>query len=108
MEKKRFNPLEWLEQSNQQSNISNHTESTPSISKEDQCKDALSYVSKSPPGDLWVSDFEKIIQQIEINHIDITANYANWRDLGFTLADEYAGSGRDYFHRISRIICLEF
>ena len=60
---------------------------------------------------LCVSDFaqpaiqaeiETIISRIESNQIDITANYADWRDIGFAFADEFAETGRDYYHRISR------
>ena len=48
------------------------------------------------------SDIESYITAIEQSGIDITGNYATWRDLGFALAEEYGESGRDYFHRISK------
>lgn len=47
------------------------------------------------------SDVEVIIQRLEESHTDITSNYADWRDVGFALADEFGESGRDYFHRVS-------
>ena len=47
-------------------------------------------------------DIEVITQRIESGHVDITAGYDNWRDLGFALADGLGENGRDYFHRISR------
>ncbi|ALJ03888.1 DNA primase [Pseudalgibacter alginicilyticus] len=47
-------------------------------------------------------DIETYISAIEQSGLDITGNYASWRDLGFALAEEYGESGRDYFHRISK------
>jgi hypothetical protein len=49
-----------------------------------------------------LSDVELIIQRIEAQNIDITSTYADWRDIGFALSDEFGESGRDYFHRVSR------
>ena len=54
------------------------------------------------PGDLGVNDVEAILQRIESSQTDITASYSDWRDLGFSFADEFGESGRDYFHRVSR------
>ncbi len=48
------------------------------------------------------SDIDTIISRIETTATDIAPNYADWRDLGFALADELGESGRDYYHRISR------
>jgi hypothetical protein len=48
------------------------------------------------------NDVEVIIKRLEESHTDITANYADWRDIGFSFADEFGESGRDYFHRLSR------
>lgn len=97
MQKKSFNPSEWLEQAKQQPDKS-------------ICKDEKSYVTKNEQSNFKKqypnigeeNDIEQVIQQIESNRIDLTANYADWRDLGFALVDEYAESGRSYFHRISR------
>lgn len=89
MIKKTFNPLEWLEQPNQQQDIQNLSAS----SRPDSVSNFTSDNS---------NDVEATIQQLESNHIDITATYADWRDLGFAFADEFGESGRDYFHRISR------
>lgn len=47
-------------------------------------------------------DFDLIISRIESFQTDITANYADWRDIGFAFADEFGEAGRDYYHRISR------
>jgi hypothetical protein len=48
------------------------------------------------------TDTELIISRIESTNTDITSNYTDWRNIGFSLADEFGESGRDYFHRISR------
>lgn len=48
------------------------------------------------------NDIESYISAIEQSGLDITGNYATWRDLGFALAEEYGETGRDYFHRISK------
>ena len=34
--------------------------------------------------------------------MDITGDYATWRDIGFALSDQLGENGRDYYHRISR------
>jgi hypothetical protein len=67
---------------------------------------------KSPLGDLGVreiseanlggSDLEQITQRIESSQTDLTANYSDWLNIGFALADELGEAGRDYYHRISR------
>lgn len=92
--KEKFNPQDWLQSS---SNV------------------AASL--KSPSGDLGVnhfrpspvgegsgvrSDFETIIFRLESSQTDITANYADWRDIGFAFSDEFGEAGREYYHRISR------
>ena len=48
------------------------------------------------------NDIESYITAIEQAGADITGNYANWRDIGFALAEEYDEIGRDYYHRISK------
>lgn len=47
-------------------------------------------------------DLETIISRLEAAQTDITANYADWRDIGFAFADEFGEAGREYYHRISR------
>jgi hypothetical protein len=48
------------------------------------------------------SDLELIVERIEAVSVDITPNYADWRDLGFALADALGENGRNYYHRLSR------
>lgn len=45
---------------------------------------------------------EDIIQQIEANQLDLTANWKDWIKIGFAFASEYNEAGREYFHRVSR------
>ncbi len=48
------------------------------------------------------NDVEVIIKRLEESHTDITANYSDWRDIGFAFADEFGEAGRSYFHSVSR------
>lgn len=77
MSKKKFTPSEWLNP------------------KPEPKKEPLD--PASPP----TSDIETITQRIEAAGIDLTSDYAAWRDLGFALADELGEGGRHYFHRLS-------
>lgn len=91
MSKKTFNPADWTE--------TNKTESkAPANNKPVQS------TNPTPPlgGGSEGSDIETITQRIESTAVDITQNYADWRDLGFALADELGESGRAYYHRLSR------
>jgi hypothetical protein len=86
MSKKTFNPADWKE--------TNKTESKATASNK-----------PIPPlggGQVGSSDIETITQRIESNAADIAPNYADWRDLGFALADELGESGRSYYHRLSQ------
>ena len=94
--KEKFNPQEWL--------------------NTDICKDAASCVPFHPqsvraiprgcpnpnPNPNANNDIETIITRIESTQTEITANYSDWRDIGFALADELGEAGRDFYHRISR------
>lgn len=48
------------------------------------------------------NDVEVIVKRLEESHTDITANYSDWRDIGFAFANEFGESGRNYFHSVSR------
>lgn len=78
-----FNPKEWLEVPEEQPQPTSNNETTKVVAVAD-------------------NDIETYISAIEQAGIDITGNYATWRDLGFALAEEYGETGRDYFHRISK------
>lgn len=80
MNKKIFNPKEWLEAPAKQ---------------EPQPK-------QMPTSIVSDNQFENYLQQIEYTGTDITQGYDNWRNIGFALADEFGEMGRDYFHRISK------
>lgn len=47
------------------------------------------------------NDIETITRRIETAAADVAPNYADWRDLGFALADALGESGRSYYHRLS-------
>ena len=85
MSKKEFIPSDWLP-----------TENIP-----ENRRDALPCVSDFAQPAIQV-EIETIISRIESQQIDITANYADWRDVGFAFADAFGETGRDYYHRISR------
>ena len=65
-----------------------------------QSNSELSIVNS--PMSIGQSDIETITQRIEQAAIDIAPSYADWRDLGFALADALGENGRSYYHRISR------
>lgn len=74
MSKKKFNPKEW------------ETAAPP----------------QSPNSLNPDNDIETITKRIESIAVDIAPNYADWRDLGFALADALGENGRNYYHRLSR------
>lgn len=47
-------------------------------------------------------EIENLTMLIESSSIDIAPAYADWRDLGFALADALGENGRSYYHRLSR------
>jgi hypothetical protein len=87
MSKKIFNPTDWTEP--------NKTEPQNSY------KPDVFFLSPNEGLGLR-SDLELIVKRIESSSIDIAPNYADWRDLGFALADALGESGRNYYHRLSR------
>ncbi|HRZ97528.1 MAG TPA: DUF3987 domain-containing protein [Paludibacter sp.] len=91
MSKKTFNPADWTE--------TNKTESKATANnKPVQSTNPIHPLGGGSEG----SDIETITQRIESTAVDIAPNYADWRDLGFALADELGESGRAYYHRLSR------
>ena len=57
---------------------------------------------QQPIQNIQENDVEVIIRRLEEAHTDITANYTDWRDIGFAFADELGEAGRDCFHRVSK------
>lgn len=83
MSKKTFDPAKWQP-----------TETTKQTSAPTQ---------SLPIGEVGgASEIETITQRIEAASVDIAPNYADWRDLGFALADALGENGRNYYHRLSR------
>ena len=44
---------------------------------------------------------EQLIQRIEVQQRDVTANYHDWFRIGMALASAFGESGRSYYHRLS-------
>ncbi|MBW8333159.1 MAG: DUF3987 domain-containing protein [Prolixibacteraceae bacterium] len=88
--KEKFNPNDWL-------TIATHTDATCCVPIQQQNVRAIPCGCPNPNDDI-----ETIISRLETAQTDITANYSDWRDIGFAIADEFGEVGRDYFHRISR------
>ncbi len=80
MERKKFNPTDWL--------------------KVDKSITTI----RKPNGNTSIlfERIEALIEVIEEQRLDITAIYADWRNIGFAFADEFGENGRSLFHRISQ------
>lgn len=83
MNKKIFNPEEWLQK--------------PEINPTNM--PAIETSSNSAKA----AEIERFITNLEERKIDLTDAYSKWRDIGFALASELGEEGRDYFHRISTL-----
>ncbi len=82
MSKKKFNPQDWLNKQPSAHNTENYQ--------------SFAVVSTDTE-----QEIEQITQRIEAAALDIAPNYADWRDLGFALADALGENGRSYFQRLS-------
>lgn len=80
MSKNKFNPNDWL----------NNQPPEPNI------------VSCSVPSTTIEQDIEDVVSRVEASATDIAPSYADWRDLGFALADALGENGRGYYQRLSR------
>lgn len=101
--RKKFNPEEWADISKQHT-LNTETKTKETLSQHTNLRSlsgAETNTSKSIDKDL-LCEVEETIQQIEKNQIDIAPKYIDWRNIGFTFADEFAESGRELFHRISK------
>lgn len=47
-------------------------------------------------------DFQIVADRIAARRIDITGDYAQWRDLGFAISHELGEAGRELYHQISQ------
>ena len=81
MERKTFNPQDWLNQPTPQPKVT-----------EQQTFNTYSQID----------EVERIIQSIEANRTDITSSYSDWVNIGFAFADEFGENGRNLFHRVSQ------
>ncbi|WP_339793341.1 DUF3987 domain-containing protein [uncultured Imperialibacter sp.] len=81
MERKTFNPLEWLDKPDQQVKVTEQSNYNTTTQLE---------------------EVERIMQGIEANRIDVTSAYSDWVNIGFAFADEFGETGRNLFHRVSQ------
>ena len=81
MERKTFNPQDWLNQPAPQ----------PKVTEQQTFNT-----------DSQTDEVERIIQSIEANRTDITSTYSDWVNIGFAFADEFGENGRNLFHRVSQ------
>ena len=105
MSKKIFNPQEWLSKPNTEQITFDSVEAQPTLA-------ARQWATATPtqpantiqqlPSLSSNNDIEEITCRIETAATDIAPNYADWRDLGFALADALGENGRQYYHRLSR------
>lgn len=102
MKKKNFNPQDWLlNQSLAPNSVIANNEKTVPVNQNNVIDCPSSSVSY-PVQSTTEQEVEEIIQRIEAAATDIAPNYADWRDLGFALADALGESGRTYYQRLSR------
>ena len=46
-------------------------------------------------------DIEALVRIVEARRLDITGDYAQWRNIGFALAEGLGEAGRSFYHRLS-------
>jgi hypothetical protein len=85
MSKKKFNPKDWAIPNGE------GVLHTPTVGL------TLAVTQNNNPN----TDIETITARIESTATDIAPNYADWRDLGFALADALGERGRNYYQRLS-------
>ena len=123
MEKKIFNPADWLNKNNTdkipfvaspQNNAQMREMETVPVPgflpgfvpgfvahETEPMPGFVAHETESKPGSVS-HEIEQVIQQLELSQTDITAAYSDWRNIGFAFADAFAENGRDLFHRVSR------
>lgn len=85
MTKKKFNPNDWL------NNTNTTTQNEISLQSENNTDEQS-----------VIQEVEEIVSRIEAKSIDIAAAYDDWRDIGFAFSSALGEQGREYFHRVSR------
>jgi hypothetical protein len=103
MNKKKFNPKEWLNtaQNNNNSTMCAGNSSPVSGEVSRPLASGRRGINDKTSQNL-LEEVSQILHQLESSQTDITANYADWRNIGFAFADEFRESGRELFHRVSR------
>ncbi len=100
MTKIRFKPKEWLSIGNATKNLDD-LGNQPNLQNKQPKGQSLSQIAQSGVQP-HMQEVESWIQQIEVQRVDITSAYEDWRNVGFAFADAYNEAGRDLYHRVSR------
>ena len=90
--RQKFNPKNWL----------NTNEDGEPQSSNPQPSNQLTIQQSNHQSSNIFDDIDLLVSRIEAAHTDIAGNYADWRNLGFALADEFGEGGRHYYHQLSR------
>lgn len=88
--RKQFIPQDWISDNSHKSHTSSVELRSPGF-------------TQTTVPQLEQSDIERLISQASEKQIDLTSSYANWRDIGFALADEMGEQGRNAYHRLSQL-----
>ncbi|HAZ03022.1 MAG TPA: DNA primase [Prolixibacteraceae bacterium] len=104
--KKIFNPNDWIQTTDNRDAACCVSNTPPLLDQNTNSAPAKGRCQALPDGGVQnypaTPDFLEVLSRLESSQTDITANYSDWRDIGFALTDEFGESGREYFHRISR------
>lgn len=101
---KTFNPLDWANNSSTCAPFQGGNSAKPCMESAPACADAqLAHGAHQCAPSSPAEDFEQLLNAIESSGIDLTNNYNDWYKIGIAIASEFGESGRDYFHRISKL-----
>ncbi len=101
MSKKQFNAREWLAVPQQEPHRAMAPSAMPLAVATESLKRAAAQKAAFASNSID-EDIETVVGRVEEAHVDIAPDYADWRNLGFALADALGEVGRSYFHRLSR------
>lgn len=99
-----FNPLDWANNSSTCAPFQGGDSAKPCMESAPACADAqLAHGAHQCAPSSPAEDFEQLLTAIESSGIDLTNDYNDWYKIGIAIASEFGESGRDYFHRISKL-----
>jgi hypothetical protein len=100
--KKKFNPEDWLtDTTNFDKSSICAGNSSPNLGEVAGRQPGRRGIGKNTSQNPF-KEVSQILHQLESRYLDLTANYADWRNIGFAFADEFGESGRELFHRVSQ------